>query len=269
MFPQMVSSTFIHRAAQAVVVAVTDYKTESFAKIIRPLRDLSLAGTSYSLSDSVGICLALHDFVSHWENQPEDLSGELRKRAPANKKHLVEWVRFPRQNFLFMEELAQPTRKTKTPYGADPEKLITAILSRPSLAPLLPSDSSWLYRLEYNKLGKIVTKLIQSPPDTVTPEGRILLRHHHASTKLRGMESLNALRDILKDIPPDPSWDFIRSQCKVQMVDLMIRQKHDVAETRSLFDTVDTSQVSKEYIHTYEEVLKKLQAAEVRQKESP
>jgi hypothetical protein len=269
MFPQMVSSTFIHRAAQAVVVAVTDYKTESFAKIIRPLRDLSLAGTSYSLSDSVGICLALHDFVSHWENQPEDLSGELRKRAPANKKHLVEWVRFPRQNFLFMEELAQPTRKTKTPYGADPEKLITAILSRPSLAPLLPSDSSWLYRLEYNKLGKIVTKLIQSPPDTVTPEGRILLRHHHASTKLRGMESLNALRDILKDIPPDPSWDFIRSQCKVQMVDLMIRQKHDVAETRSLLATVDTSQVSKEYIHTYEEVLKKLQAAEVRQKESP
>jgi hypothetical protein len=270
---QSTTQSFVHSTYRTVVQAVSENRTKAFPSIVRPLRDLALAVATTRSSSMIFSSVALHDFVSHWENQPEDLSDHLRKQNKGDLNRVIESIQFPRKTFPFIEALATMPEARRYPYGDDPKRLIIALLSRPSLAVLLPPEPSWFARMQYRGCEEIIPELAKSPPKTVTPEGLSLLRFHHASQQLSdsrqlsGSAAIEAHQEILKDLPPDPLWNTLRIKCQLKIANEMIREKHDVAEIRAIFDSIDAKEASKNDNFAYQSVLVNLRSAEARQKE--
>jgi hypothetical protein len=264
-----ITHNFLSYAYLAVVEAVSSNNTEAFAKIIGPLRNFALAVPRIRSDQLTYPSLALHDFVSHWDNQPEDLSAELKKWSHDDLQKSIESLEFPRKNFPLIQAMGSLRIKNPLLRVNLPESLITNILSRPSLARLFVTETPWLTNLRGIDCHDAVNTLAISPPESVTKEGRLILRFHHASG-LSEAPALEAYQAILKDIPDTPMWNGIRVRCQLQATNEMIRLHHDIGEISILFDSINADQAKKTDYQVYRSVEINLESAKARNnKESP
>ncbi len=263
---RLMIQSFIEPALLATAQAVALNKTESFSKSIKPLRDLSLALSKFKNDTSLAQSLALHDFISHWENHPEDLTKELNNIGNIDNKSAMQTIAFPREHFPFITSLGNiQSQRGSSSYGPHTDKLIVAILSKSSLGNILPTKSSWLSRMENNESSATLAELAKSLPEALSTEGRTLLRLHNTMMRIRGIEAVESYQSILKDIPTNNNWDSIRIDCKLRLIDEMIRQQRDIPEVRAVFDSIEPDKVSNYQKSQYEMALRNLKDAEAKQ----
>ncbi len=264
---RLMLQSFLEPAFMTTAQAVAQDKTKSFSKSIKPLRELSLALSKFKKSTNLSQALALHDFISHWENQPEDLTKELNKVGNIDNKSAINFIAFPREHFPFISTLGDiQSGRGSSGFGPNSDKLLIAILSKPSLVNLLPTKSPWLRsRMESTELSGTIAELAKSLPETLTPEGRILLRMHNTGMRIQGIEAIESYQSILKDIPSNNYWDSVQIDCKIRLIDLMLRHKKNIPEVRDIFDSIDLGKVSNYHITQYQTALKILKEAEAAQ----
>ena len=257
--------SFLEPAFLVTAQAVAQDKTKSFSKSIKPLRDLSLALSKLTNDNSVTQALALHDFITHWENQPEDLTKELEKTASIDNRSAIKSIAFPRQDFPFITSLGNiQSQRGSSSFGPNTDKLLIAILSKSSLGDILPTKSPWLNRMENSETRATFAELTKSPPETLSVEGRTLLKYGNTTMKIRGIEAIESYQSILKDMPDNTHWDNIRIECKLHLVREMILLKNNIPEIRVIFDSIDQEKVPNYQKSEYQNTLKMLKEAEAK-----
>ncbi len=259
-------ASFIDPALLTTAQAVALNKTESFSKSIKPLRNLALTLCKFRYETRFEQTLALHDFISHWENQPEDLTKEMNKIGNDENKSARNSIAFPREHFPFITSLGNiQSQRGSSSYGPNTDKLLIAILSKPSLGNILPTKSSWLSRMENNESSSTLAELAKSLPETLSPEGRTLLKLHNTMMRIRGNEAVESYQSILKDIPDNINWESVRIDCKLRLAGEMLRLKMNIPEIRGIFDSIDQEKVSNYQKSQYANTLRILKDAEANQ----
>lgn len=261
--------SFLRSTAQWISLAVAEDKTESFSKMITPLHELAITSASAKQGSTfLNTILSVHDFISHWENQPDDLAEKLKKITNPDMHPTIQRYSFPRKDFPFIYTLEElPTRGGTRQIGSEPVKFLTAILSRPSLSNILVTDYSWIDRLSSRSddLREKINQLAASPPETFSLAGRTILRFQFA-TRNYTEKSIEIYRSLIDEAPETHHWDSFRLNCKLNLISKLIQNPQDLVEARELLNPIDPEKIPSHLQSHYKNNLKNLENAEAKHK---
>ena len=241
--------------------AVATNHTQSFAQFVHPLRDLALAAaqTRKISSSTIRKSLTLHDFISHWENQPEDIPQILEKIDEKAFQRTIRELSFPRDNFPFLNALPRTPSHKLNP--VDEEKFLIALLSHPPISRILVTRNAWLNQFETDDLRKTIYQLADSLPKSFSPTGRALMQWRYIVPNTVNDDFPASYHAILKATPDTPEWNHYKTEKQIHQVSQLMSNNHP-AEARIFFDSIDPKNVQGALKRKYQSAAKAIHATE-------
>lgn len=264
---QPFTESFINPSLITTTRAVTENKTSALPKILPALEKLivQLSKHKQLSNNELSSSLIIYDFISHWENQPDNVAQLLKKLNTEESRNLEKLFASPRMNFLFIERYSFINDAHELAhYGDRPIQLATSILSRESLSPIYVTSFSWLDTMQNQNLQKEIKELTLNPPDSLSPSGKAFLKYHAATDHIpSNPEKITAYQALIKEIPAQDHWHQLTVNSKLHLVTAMLgNQESKIEEVRAVFDSIDPKNIPESNKDFYERALKELRNAE-------
>ncbi|MEO5716420.1 MAG: tetratricopeptide repeat protein [Luteolibacter sp.] len=244
-------------------IAAGDGTMEGFEKALKTFEDLTAFCDSHREfdTDQINPALALCQFLSYWSGQPDRFKA-LCGRLPG-RKEIVKKFETPEGLSVLFETVSR-NRVWKTPEFSDTrKKLLTAVFSKPSLAPLYPPVNGWTNRMARTTESGDFQALTDPMPASFIPEVRAQLMDLRGDQLVakHPTDAIAAYRAALQECQPGPECNELRAMIKYDLAQALFNTKQ-TEEAKTLYASIPPAEVGKWYKDKYDKLGKSLAAPE-------